>query len=392
MKEKILIFNGYYYPSKNCGGPVTSIENIVNSCCNDYDFYIICYNHDFDDKTPFNVQNNTWITVGNAQIMYVKEKYLDFSKKRMRLLFERLKPDLVWFSGVLTPNNKIVTVFIAREIGIPVLFSPRGEVSEDRVKLKAYKKVPYLRLIKFLGIYKGCYFHATSEDELQGIKKYFAPDNNHIFQVANISIMPQKELWLYHKKKDMLKVIFFSRIHEVKNLLYAIRCVCNCKKRIIFNIYGPVESKSYWSECLEIIRMAPQNVSIHYCGVLNKANISQTIQQHDCFLFPTINENYGHVIAEALANGRPVILSRGTTPWDDLHKRAGYVIPLANPQEFTNTIDYMASFDDAVFLELLKETKQYFLEKTSADSAVSGHIRMIKSVLTSSRKSPASIS
>ena len=71
--------------------------------------------------------------------------------------------------------------------------------------------------------------------------------------------------------------------------------------------------------------------------------MSRVIQEHDCFIFPTINENYGHVIAETLANSRPVILSKGTTPWDDLHEKAGYVIPLENPEEFTEKIDYLAS-------------------------------------------------
>ena len=79
--KKILIFNGYYYPSKNCGGPITSIENIVNTCCDEFDFYIICYNHDFNDMTPFEVEKNKWIKVGNANVMYVEQNYLDFSKK-----------------------------------------------------------------------------------------------------------------------------------------------------------------------------------------------------------------------------------------------------------------------------------------------------------------------
>ncbi len=124
--EKILIFNGYYYPSKNCGGPITSIENIVNTCCDDYEFYIICYNHDFNDKTAFDVTLNLWVKVGNANVMYVEQNYLDFSKENMKSVLIKLKPNLIWFSGVLTPNNKIVAVNIARKMNIPLLISPRG--------------------------------------------------------------------------------------------------------------------------------------------------------------------------------------------------------------------------------------------------------------------------
>lgn len=50
---------------------------------------------------------------------------------------------------------------------VEVLFSPRGEVSADSVKLKAYKKIPYLNMLKISGMYKGCYFHGTSDDEIR---------------------------------------------------------------------------------------------------------------------------------------------------------------------------------------------------------------------------------
>lgn len=381
MKKKILIFNGYYYPSKNYGGPNTSIENIVNACCDEFDFYIVCYNHDFGDLTPFSIEVNKWHKHGNAKVMYVESNYLDFSIKRMGALFQSLSPDLIWFSGVLTPNNKIVAVSIARKMHIPVLFSPRGEVSADRVRLKAYKKIPYLLFLKALGIYKGCYYHATSDDELEGIKKYFNPASSNIFKIANISIMQQPDTIKCDKKSGSVRLIFFSRIHEVKNLLFAINCVCNCRQKVIFDIYGPIESEEYWDKCLEIIKSAPENAKINYCGTLQHDNMGSTIQSYDAFLFPTLNENYGHVIAETLANSRPVILSKGTTPWDDLDKRAGYVIDLGNRELFSQTIDSLAQMDMHEYSNLLESTKKYFSEKIGKDSAIKGHKDMIHNIV-----------
>ena len=37
------------------------------------------------------------------------------------------------------------------------------------------------------------------------------------------------------------------------------------------------------------------------------------------FILPTFNENFGIVVAEALARGLPVITTRGT-PWEELNK------------------------------------------------------------------------
>lgn len=379
--KKILIFNGYYYPSKNCGGPITSIENIVNTCCDEFEFYIVCYNHDFNDMTGFDVSLNTWTTVGKAYVMYVAQGYLDYSKKNMRKLLVELSPDLIWFSGVLTPNNKIVTALIAKEMRIPVLFSPRGELSADRVAIKAYKKIPYLRLISMLGIYKNCYFHGTSDDEEEGIKKYFNPDNDHLFRAANISIAQQEDAVKIKKERGKLELFFFSRIHEVKNILFGVQCLCKCKNTIHLDVYGPIESETYWKECLEAVKSAPSNITMSYGGILDYTNKSSTIQKHHCFLFPTINENYGHVIAESLANSRPVILSKGTTPWDDLDGKAGVVIDLTNPEGFTNAIDYIAEMDQIEFERLVSTTKEYFIYKTAGDDAVAKHKSMFRSII-----------
>lgn len=383
--KKVLIYNGYYYPSKNCGGPITSIENIVNACYDKFDFYIICYNHDFNDFTSFSISVNEWHRVGNANVMYVEPGYLDFSLSNTERLFKELKPDLIWFSGVLTPNNKIVSVLNARKLNIPVLFSPRGEVSKDRVQLKAYKKVPYLNILKLTRLYKDCYFHGTSDDEETGIRKYFKPDDKHIFRVANISITQQSDIVNRQKKSGELRLIFFSRIHEVKNLHFAIQAVNQCKRDIIFDIYGPIEGKEYWEVCENEIKKAPTNVKIQYVGILQHLDMSAIIQSYDAFLFPTINENYGHVIAESLANSRPVILSKGTTPWDDLNGKAGFVVDLNDLSEFVNKIEYYAKLDEKQFNDVIIETKKYFIDKMGKDEAVKGHIYMMNHILSNKR-------
>lgn len=57
--KKILIFNGWYLPSKRCGGPVTSIRNTVEACSDEFQFYIVALDHDFGDTAVFpNIQKD----------------------------------------------------------------------------------------------------------------------------------------------------------------------------------------------------------------------------------------------------------------------------------------------------------------------------------------------
>ena len=47
--EKVLIANGGYYPAKNYGGPVVSIDNICSLLKDNFVFYIICSNHELGE-------------------------------------------------------------------------------------------------------------------------------------------------------------------------------------------------------------------------------------------------------------------------------------------------------------------------------------------------------
>lgn len=383
MKKKILIFNGWYLPSKRCGGPVTSIRNTVNACFDEYDFYIVALNHDFGEIKKFEGISEGWNQVGNAKVKYIDDHYYDFNKSRLNKLLEEIKPDLIWFSGILHPEIKLITMRLSRKLNIPVLFSPRGEVSKDRVtNLKAYKKIPYLFLAKHMGFYKGAWFHATSDDEKEGLIQYIGASEEKINYVRNISVIPEDYRNDYKKIKGEVKLAFISRIHEVKNLKFAIEVVNNLIDiSVKFDIYGPIESKEYWEECEKEISVLPENISVNYCGVLTPDEVGKVFSNYDGFLFPTFNENYGHVIAESLANGCPVILSKATTPWDDLDKIAGYICDLNNKTEFIDAIKKIAKMDKNEYLEFSNSTIDYYKTKLLNDDAIKGHKYMFEKII-----------
>ena len=175
--------------------------------------------------------------------------------------------------------------------------------------------------------------------------------------------------------------MFVSRIHEVKNILLAIQIVKSLKCKAVFDIYGPIESKDYWDLCLKEMEHLSENIQINYCGLLPMDEVGKTFQNYDAFLFPTINENYGHVIAEALANGCPTVLSKGTTPWDDLDGVAGYIVDLKNETEFKEKLEKLASLDEEEYSALRKSTIEYFKRKQDEEGAIVGHAQMFIDVI-----------
>lgn len=381
--KRILAFNDYYIPAVKCGGPVTSIRNAVVALKDEFEFYIEAANHDFGDNTPFPGIDDEWYNVGLAHVRYHKDGELDFNLKKMETFIREIKPDIMWFSGLLVPNKIHNAIRVGEKLGIPVVISPRGEASPDRMCLKGYKKYPYAAFVSILGIYKkkNVFFHATSDDEIIGLKKYFHIDQKRIFKVPNIGVVACERLAM-KKNAGELRIMFISRIHEVKNLHFAIRAVNKMKSNATFDIYGPIESEEYWKICEGEIKKAPENVHINYCGKVDPNEVGDVYQKYDCFLFPTLNENYGHVIAEALANGCQVVLSKGTTPWDDLHLKAGYVCQLDEIDSFTEALESIAAESEKDFKKAVESVYNYYSEKTNSNDAIIGHKRMFNKIIS----------
>ena len=125
-------------------------------------------------------------------------------------------------------------------------------------------------------------------------------------------------------------MVFLSRISQKKNLDYALRVLTKTRVRIQFDIWGPLEDPAYWKKCQNLIESLPENVVARYRGTAHNSEVNKILAEYDLFFLPTCGENYGHVIAEAVSAGTPVLLS-DQTPWRNLQKEGvGWDLPLEN--------------------------------------------------------------
>jgi glycosyltransferase involved in cell wall biosynthesis len=70
------------------------------------------------------------------------------------------------------------------------------------------------------------------------------------------------------------------------------------------------------------------------------------MKNYDLFFLPTLGENYGHVIFEALASGVPVLIS-DRTPWQNLKTLGvGTDMPIGDPHDFAKEIDAFSKMSD----------------------------------------------
>lgn len=361
-----MVLNGQYLPGYKGGGPIQSCVNMIENLYDEYDFYVVCSDRDFkSDKTYQKVTIGQWNLVGHAQVFYM-EKSMQNIKGFIHIL-NSIHYDILYLNGFFSPIFTIKPL-IAYKLGKirskRIILTPRGDFTGG-CENKKIKKYSYIYLSKLLGLYRNIEWHATSAIEEQDIKKKFKKANT--FVIPNLAAKYVAKTVTISKKVGELKLVFISRIFPKKNLKYALEVLREITEgKIEFDIYGPMEDAAYWNECEKVIQQMPDNVKVTYKGELEHSLIAETFQKYHAFFFPTLGENYGHVIVEAMMNNCLCILSKGVTPWDDYIEKLNIGSELNDMENFHQIISILLKQNNCTYVDILKANNRY-IESNSND-------------------------
>lgn len=348
----VLTFVRHYLPGFRSGGPVRSISNLVEKTAGKLVFRIVTSDRDLGDVDPYpGVSVDHWQPVGDARVFYAKRSTL--SPSGIARLIRETPHDILYLNSVFDPLFAALPL-LARRVGAvphkPVVVASRGELSEGALALKHRKKGLYLRAARTLGLFQGVTWQASSEHEARDIARYIpgaririAPN---LLSAIRFATPPGTEK---ESRSDTgsLKVAFLSRISPKKNLDYALRVVRRVRVPIQFDVYGPAEDPRYWSVCKALMRAIPDHVAVRYLGPVAHGDVPRVLASYDVLFLPTRSENFGYVIAEALAAGTPVLIS-DTTPWRDLETQGlGWDLPLDDEEAFARKLEELAGCDRA---------------------------------------------
>ncbi|QSH41011.1 glycosyltransferase [Lentisphaerota bacterium ZTH] len=235
---------------------------------------------------------------------------------------------------------------VHRNFQLPIICSIRGSLYPwSLAQRKWIKKIFWFLFQKKILKNANC-LHVTARDELEAVRSLgikapaaIIPNGVESIEFENL---PEKKaakhaLNLLQNKKHIL---FMSRIHPKKGLDILIKCWAKLAvefKNWQIVIAGPVGDKSYCNLLLETIKKEKIEESVHFIGMLDQKKRISAYAAADLFVLPSHSENFGIVIAEALAAGLPVITTRNT-PWQDIEKKDyGWWIDLSS-EKFESTL------------------------------------------------------
>lgn len=374
-KIKVISFSSYYLPGYKGGGPIKTIKNLFDQLGNEISFKLITSDRDLGDTSPYSsVDYNAWNEVGIAEVFYVQPGPNGY--RQMSRIITRQNYDVIYLNSFFSVRFSFVPMLMAKAINKKVVLGPRGEFSEGALSLKAQKKRTFIKLYKSLHLHRKTIFQASSDYEAADIRKVLGSSVD--IQIAEDIGSQEFALELPVRSNNVFSMVFISRISPKKNLLLALQILQNVQQSVSYDIYGPIEDLEYWTECEAIIETLPANISVEYKGELYPDEVLSTLSKYDAFFMPTKGENYGHVIAEALCAGLPILIT-DTTPWRNLKELGiGWDLPLDNPKAFSDIIDQLATLSIDKHLQMRKEVLAWAKNKFFQRDAIEANLAMFK--------------
>lgn len=245
-----------------------------------------------------------------------------------------------------------------------IISSPRGMLMQPAMANKKLKKRVFWFLFQKWLLYKVNAFHTTGPLEKESCK-YFFP-KKHCFVVKNgVSV---HESWYSNlsegNPRDRVTFGFLGRIHPIKNIDILIKSwalIPEVSNKCKLVICGPSRENhlSYLEDLVE--ELGTKNID--FWKEVHGAEKEFFFNEIDCLVLPSKSENFGMVVAEALANGVPVICT-AQAPWAVLNeKQIGWSITIC-VERLSETINEAYSMR-AALKEMGLRGRAYAIERLS---------------------------
>jgi len=242
-----------------------------------------------------------------------------------------LQAPVVYIHGIATWPSTLAAVFCTL-LRRPFMVAVHGGLMPEHVELirrqKPHKWL-YYRWLTFPTLRRAIAVHCTSDTEAEGVHNVLGKD-------ARILLVPNgidsRDIPVAHYPAGQgMKLCFLGHIQQEKGINAFIRAWLKVRfpaDRLV--IAGRSVDGAYFEEFQTLVKQAQGAIS--YRGYLERGEVMELLASSHFLVLPSgleeaggMRENFGNVVAEAMAVGRPVLVARGLA-WDHLEESgAGFV-------------------------------------------------------------------
>jgi len=221
---------------------------------------------------------------------------------------------------------------LARRSGVPYVISPRGMLEREAMAIGRGRKAVAFRLVERRNIESSSWLHATSRREVETLEAarlgppiVFAPNGVDVDELK-----PTDPGVLRHKfaiEPNEKIVLFLGRIHPIKRLdliAASVGRLASAMPDIRVVVAGP-DADGWQSRVAG--RFADAGVRVTWTGAVTGKDKASLLAAARVLVSCSDSESFGMSVAEAMAVGTPVVVTR-TCPWPDVEREgAGRWVP-----------------------------------------------------------------
>ncbi len=320
------------------------------------------------------------LKIDNATIHYIDGRLscLFKAKKQFCNLLNDIRPDVVHVNscwGVLCSY----TVFWAKSLGYRVVITPHGMLETWVIKKNYWKKkLPALLLYQKKSLRMADALIATAMSEKKNLLQLNYNRNVHVVPTGIIvDEIHQKNNWQFNKT-----IFFLALLRPNKGADILIKAVKKIEKELSnYHIIIAGSGDPSYVEALNLlVHELKLEKMIIFIGSVYGEDKWSFYCNADIFVLPTLNENFGIVIAEALACGTPVITTKGA-PWQDLETwNCGWWIE-RDVDSLVGALKEFLKLDEFELERMGRNGRQLVEEKYSSKVMADNMVRLYESLM-----------
>jgi glycosyltransferase involved in cell wall biosynthesis len=293
------------------------------------------------------------------------------------------KYDAVIVHGVWTYAS-LGTWQALRSAGLPYFVFPHGMLDpwfKRYYPLKHLKKFIYWILLERMVIRDAAAVLYTSEEEKIGAGRTFWPYSPAREEVVGLGIQSPGPISdnsgsdafyaLYPELRGKRILLFLGRLHPKKGcdlLLEAINLAGSHTPNVKYVFAGPGDDKINLQLRSQARRLGISE-NVMWVGMLQGSTKWAALRAAEALILPSHQENFGIVVAEAMACGRPVLISNKVNIWREIEADGAGLVESDTVQGALRLISRFFSLSDAERLQLGQNASRSFARRFTAQVA-----------------------
>ncbi|MBX3286169.1 MAG: glycosyltransferase family 4 protein, partial [Actinobacteria bacterium] len=344
--RRLLVVSQYWEPAELAGG-ARSTARVVAALGDDVETWVVAGDRDVGDLEPWPALEPGW-QQRRGRVRVQHQAWDRGAGRRVADAVAEVEPDLVYLPSLFAPGS--LAVLWRRAVGrlrVPVVVAPEGELHPGALAHHAGRKRAVVVLVRAAGLGRRLWWRAADDAETEHLRAALgrrtrvrvAPDLHDPPQPVPATALDRP------KVPGSARVVLLGSIVPKKGPSRALELLWPLRHQVRVDLYGPAVDADEWGRCRAILDRVEPEVAWAAHGPVGHAEVPGILAAADLLVLPTLGENYGYALAEALEAGCPVLTS-DQTPWRDLAADGcGWDLPLDPAAAWTERVREVVAWD-----------------------------------------------